>query len=89
MKILHVSTSAHGGAFNGAYRLHLALLKQGIQSKMIVKRCNDITKEHKEVYCYNKEERKTTLLSRIITRFGFPITAEQKNGSYLTTYLMI
>lgn len=36
MKIVHLCTYDNGGAFNAAYRLHLGLLKNGVESKMLV-----------------------------------------------------
>jgi glycosyltransferase involved in cell wall biosynthesis len=36
MKILHINTSDNGGAFQALYRLHLGLLKQGVDSKVLV-----------------------------------------------------
>lgn len=36
MKILHISTYDQGGAFKAAYRIHLGLLQQGIESKFLV-----------------------------------------------------
>lgn len=35
LKVLHISTLSHGGAANAAIRLHLGLLKIGIQSKFL------------------------------------------------------
>lgn len=78
MKILHINTSAHGGAFNGAYRLHCALLKNGVDSKMLVLNIRKNISTLKEVYIYNKPFRKTNILNRISTRLGWPVTAHQK-----------
>lgn len=78
MKILHINTSAHGGAFNGAYRLHCALLKNGIESKMLVLNSRENFSTLKEVYIYNEPFRKTNILNRISTRLGCPVTTHQK-----------
>ncbi|TCO06902.1 glycosyltransferase [Natronoflexus pectinivorans] len=82
MKILHINTSAHGGAFNGAYRLHIALLKSGIDSKMLVRDKPTNTNELQEVYSYNHTSKKTNVLNRLFTRIRFPITSEQKKWHY-------
>lgn len=81
MKILHVNTYSSGGAFNGAYRLHLALQKHGIESKMIVK---DLPDNHNyiEVYKFNTPFRKKNNFNRIMTRLGFPVTSEQRIWKY-------
>jgi len=78
MKILHINTSGHGGAFNGAYRLHCALLKNGIESKMLVLNSSQNISTLKEVYIFNKPFRKVNILNRISTRLGYPVTAHQK-----------
>lgn len=38
MKVLHVNTSTYGGAARATYRLHRALLKENIDSKMLVQK---------------------------------------------------
>lgn len=81
MKILHISTFPFGGAFNGAYRLHLALLKNGISSKMLVREKPNNSKL-KGVYFYNETSKSPNLFNKISTRLGFPITADQKRGFY-------
>ena len=45
MKVVHLSVWDHGGAGNAAYRLHTALLKDGVDSRMLVliKKSNDPT----------------------------------------------
>lgn len=86
MKTLHINTSAHGGAFIGAYRLHTALLKEGIDSKMLVLNSQEDLSTMKEVYIYNKPFRKTNILNRISTRLGSPVTAHQKRWN-ATKYL--
>ena len=82
LKILHVNTSPFGGAFTGAYRLHIALLKNGVSSKMLV--CKN-PKNHflKEVYTYEKRNRAPNLINRISSRLGFPVTADQKHRAYI------
>ena len=48
MRVLHITNSdKHGGASIAAYRLHKALLKKGIDSKMLV--LDKITDE-KEIF---------------------------------------
>ncbi|SMO35385.1 Glycosyltransferase involved in cell wall bisynthesis [Saccharicrinis carchari] len=79
MKVLHINTHAHGGAFNGAYRLHCALLKNGVKSKMLVLDDSAVPSTSlKEVYTYNEPFRKPNVLNRISTRMGWPVTAQQK-----------
>jgi len=82
MKILHINTSPFGGAFNGAYRLHQALLKYGISSKMLVS-ATPSNKTLKEVYVYDNKIQSPNPFNRTLSRFGFPVTANQKQRFYL------
>lgn len=51
MKVLHVvSGDMSGGAARGAYWLHLALLEQGVTSRIITDAIPDSTKKYKHVY---------------------------------------
>lgn len=81
MKVLHVNTYSSGGAFNGMYRLHLALLKQGIKSKVLVKYLPDIH-DYTEVYCFNKPFRKKNLFNQVLSKIGFPVTSTQQIWKY-------
>jgi len=53
MKILHISTSINGGAGISAYRLHKALLSDGIDSFFMSKDCEN--NEILRTYSYNKQ----------------------------------
>lgn len=77
MKILQINTFPHGGAFTRAYRLHLALLKSGIASKMLIMG-KQINNSLEEVYYYNKATKSINFLHRISTNLEFSITAIQK-----------
>ena len=81
MKILHVNTHSVGGAFNGAYRLHKALLKKGVQSKMIVR---ELAGDHlfEQVYLYDDKFRNINVLNRLQTKIGYPQTSAQKRWNY-------
>ncbi len=81
MKILHINTHSHGGAFKGAYRLHKALLKNGLESKMLV---SNLDSDHSldNVFQYNTLSKKATFLNRLSTRFKMPVTAEQKKWNF-------
>lgn len=81
MKILHINTYPFGGAFTGAYRLHLALLKNGVSSKMLVREFPE-NSSLENVYCFNKAFRSPNIFNRISTKFGFPVTADQKRWFY-------
>jgi len=82
MKILHINKSPFGGAFTGAYRLHKALLKNGISSKMLVS-ATPGNSNLKEIYVCNNKFRSPCLLNRGLSKLGFPVTANQKQRSYL------
>lgn len=81
MNILHINTYPTGGAFTGAYRLHLALIKSGVSSKMLVKYKPENSTLDK-VFFYNTIKRKPNLFNRVSTKLGFPITEEQKKWCY-------
>ncbi len=77
MNILHVNTLSSGGAFTGAYRLHEALIANGVASNMLVR--NPLQGSVIEsVRQYNHSFRKETLLNRIGFKLGYPVTALQK-----------
>lgn len=82
MKILHINTFSYGGAFHGSYRLHLALLREGIQSKMLVRDMVDNNK-FEEVYFYKTSTRHRTRFNSILSKMSRPITASQKIAKYL------
>jgi glycosyltransferase involved in cell wall biosynthesis len=82
LKILHLNTFPFGGAFTGAYRLHQALLKKNVQSKMLVSLPpKDIALS--EVFFYNRPFRKVNLLNKFSSKLGFPFTADQKKHYYI------
>jgi glycosyltransferase involved in cell wall biosynthesis len=82
LNILHINTFSKGGAFTGAYRLHEALLDQGIESTMLVR--NSLQEPAIEsVRQYNVSFRRETLLNRISFKLGFPVTAIQKKKQIL------
>ncbi len=82
MNILHINATNRGGAFNGMYRLHLALLKKGINSKVLVKELSS-NQKLKEVYQYNRKENHTSFFNRLSTHIGFPVTSHQKSWNLL------
>ena len=81
MRILHVNTYPYGGAFTGAYRLHKALLKNGVESKMLVS-THPILSILCEVFIYDKAIRKSNFFNRVLSELGFPVTANQKKKIY-------
>lgn len=82
MKVLHVNTYPSGGAFNGTYRLHQALIAKGIDSKILVR--DDIKNtELINVETYNRRFKNETIANRIASRFGFDTTYYQKKRSLL------
>ena len=90
MKILHINKLPKGGAFNGTYRLHTALLKAGIDSKILVREAIEEKSSLNQVYEYNQPCRKINIFNSIINRLGHPSTTAQrrwhllkgKKGSY-------
>lgn len=82
MKILHISALSNGGAFNGAYRLHKALLRQGVDSTMLVG--EKVNEDYStEVYSFQKKNKKPNLYNRILNKFGIPVLSEHKQKKYL------
>ncbi len=83
LKILHINTYASGGAFNGCYRLHQALLKQGVESKILVK---DYLGNESIDYVekFDNRFRKETIFNRVVSRFGFDTTSFQKKRRLLS-----
>ncbi len=81
MKILHINTHSVGGAFNGAYRLHKALIKQGVQSKMLVRELH-VGQILEHVYLYNLKFKTENVINRIQTKIGYPHTFSQKKWNY-------
>ncbi|MFD2515639.1 glycosyltransferase [Pontibacter locisalis] len=85
MKVLHISTYPWGGAFNGTYRLHKALLSSGIDSKILVNH-EPINANLDNVHIYNTPKVKTTYFNRLTTKLGFPTTFCQKKSFYSSTH---
>jgi glycosyltransferase involved in cell wall biosynthesis len=81
MKILHINTYPWGGAFNGTYRLHRALLSKGVDSKILVNH-KPVDTNLEGVYVYDKPEVKANYFNRISTKLGFPSTFIQKKYFY-------
>ena len=65
MKVVHISSSISGGAGAAAYRLHSALLAEGVESVMLT-RWDNIEEQH--IYAY-----KRPLLAKIMERIFPPI----------------
>lgn len=82
MKILHVNTHASGGAFNGVYRLSQALIKEGVDSKILVKELPSNTALH-GIYSYNEAWKKFNFFSRLKSNLGHPVTLDQKKWHFL------
>jgi glycosyltransferase involved in cell wall biosynthesis len=80
LKILHINTNSHGGAFTGAYRLHKALLKAGVSSKMLVRDIGDC--ELDNVFEYKTKFKHTSIVNKVLTKFKIPYTAEQRIWNY-------
>ena len=85
MKILHINSLSEGGAFNGAYRLHLALLNAGVQSKMLVKSLKG-NSGLKETFQCDVEEEKNLFFKKVFNRFGIPIYWKHKYLTLLRKY---
>lgn len=85
MKVLHLNTLSEGGAFNGSYRLHLALLKAGVQSKMLVKSLDGRTYLQETFQC-DVEEEKNSFLKKVFNRIGIPIYWKHKCLTLLRKY---
>lgn len=73
MKIVHITTYINGGAGTAAFRIHEALLKQNVDSKLL---CTDFPVRHsvKEVSHYNKPifqigQRVWRKLKRILAKY--------------------
>lgn len=81
MNILHINSFSQGGAFNGSHRLHKALLKYGLNSKMLLRELDD-KDQIEEAYLYSKTFRKRNLVNRIKTKLGYPQTCEQRMWRY-------
>lgn len=82
MKVLHINTLSHGGAFTGTYRLHQALIKSGVSSKIIV-RDVPLVNNLEEVYVYHKFRHKPTFINRLLSNIGLPVTLEQKKWLFM------
>ncbi len=82
MKVLHINSFPYGGAFTGAYRLHEALLKHGVASKMLVS-LPPLNQILSEVFFYNKPFRNPNIFNAILSEMGFPITANQMRKHYI------
>jgi glycosyltransferase involved in cell wall biosynthesis len=89
MKVLHVVTQTSGGAFTGAYRLHKALLKSGVSSKILVR--DNPTPDMDQVVKINpKSKRRLTRYQAFLNRIGLPKLAlfkksklfKNKKGKY-------
>jgi glycosyltransferase involved in cell wall biosynthesis len=66
MKVLHVSTFDRGGAAAAAVRLHLGMLKCGMQSKMLIR-----YPEKKIDHAYQFTPKETSLTKRIFFKLGW------------------
>jgi hypothetical protein len=65
MKILHVNTYDTGGAAKAAIRLHLGLLEENVNSKMLIKhKSQDIP----ETYKISITAKKSNILDAVIAR---------------------
>ncbi len=82
MRIVHFNTNGFGGAFEGSYRLHLALLKAGLDSNYVVLNQKVNGPPLKKVFLFDGRRRKSTIIQKLMYKFGWPISAEQKNWQY-------
>ena len=82
MRIVHFNTNGFGGAFEGSYRLHLALLNGGLDSNYVVLNQKKNGPRLKKVFLFDGHRRKSTIIQKLIYRFGWPQSAEQKNWQF-------
>jgi glycosyltransferase involved in cell wall biosynthesis len=74
MKVLHICESLRGGAGKAVYRLHEALLNQGIESRILTRNPGEYVLE---VYTYNLQEPlKKLIVKKIRSRIGNAIDPE-------------
>lgn len=79
MKVVHINTSdKSGGAAIAAYRLHKALLKKGLDSKMLV--LNKITDE-KEIFTIFKNKLDKFLISKLRLQLDLSVFKKYKQRS--------
>ena len=71
MNILHINTNDSGGAATACRRIHLGLLKQGIDSKILLL---DKTKDIIETYKFEPERKRPSCLKRLYNKFYNKLT---------------
>jgi len=78
LNILHITCFDNGGAGAAALRLHKALLKLDVESKVLVleKRTNS-----PEVYQFKKTNKYFVLFQRVLKNLGFPQTLAHANDN--------
>ena len=84
MRIVHITTFDYGGAGNAAVRLHLGLLKLGVDSRMIV------LKKKSGIPTISSIEqpasRWISLLKKIMRKIGLPLTKIDRKQSLVEKY---
>jgi glycosyltransferase involved in cell wall biosynthesis len=75
MKVVHISTSAFGGAGIAARRLHEGLSEQGVDSNFLTQ--GQAGKISNLISVSNRPSN----ISRVLKRFGFPIAVEHRNAA--------
>jgi len=78
IRVLHLSTFDQGGAATAALRLHAGLLQQGVKSSfMSLQQANP--EKVSGMYKFKRKTREKTLLDRIQTKLGNPVTQAKRN----------
>lgn len=83
MKVLHISTYDRGGAANAAIRLHLGLLEEGVDSKLLTlfKTKNNIPHSYQF-----SQIRQASFVTRIFKKFSHSFSQKQINHLRLNKY---
>lgn len=76
LKVLHITSLDTGGAGIAAMRLHNALLKLNVDSKVLVL---DKKTDKPDVYEIKKTNRFLNLFLRVSAKLGFPLTTDHAN----------
>lgn len=77
IKVVHFNTYASGGAFTGLYRMHLSLLKHGIDSKIVVR---DLKEKSGliQTFEFDGDRRVNNFIFKVLRRINIGILSEHK-----------
>ena len=84
MKVTHISTSDLGGAASACLRLHKALLKKGVESRVLV--LDKYKPEQENVFSFFNDERKVKKAFNFFLRHISPTLDQRKLKGKISTY---